>query len=88
MQIPGKIIFAEEKTRKAFYLLEKGNSKKKELFNAVNQALDALEKNAFSGIQIPKSIIPMPLIISTTIISRDQTAANKLIFIPRRSNVI
>ena len=30
----------------------------RELFKIINQALDNLEENAFSGIQIPKRLIP------------------------------
>ncbi len=54
MKLPSIIKFADEKLCEAFYNLEKGDYSEKELFKAIRKALDAIESNAFCGIQIPK----------------------------------
>jgi len=58
MELLSKIKFVNDDLKEDFYKLEKGDSAEKELFKAINHALDELEKNAFSGIQIPKRLIP------------------------------
>ena len=58
MRVPSKIRFLDDKIKKSFYALESGNHYDKELFKAINKALDDLELNAFSGIKIPKKFIP------------------------------
>ncbi len=58
MKLPSEIRFANSSLKKSFYALQKGNSFERELFKHINNVLDELEKNAFSGIQIPKKLIP------------------------------
>jgi Txe/YoeB family toxin of Txe-Axe toxin-antitoxin module len=58
MKLPSNIRFADEELKKAFYKLEKGDDVGKELFKAINKAIDNLEQNAFCGIQIPKKLMP------------------------------
>ncbi len=58
MELSSAPRFADEKIKEAFYKLEKGDNQERELFKVINQALDNIEKNAFSGIQIPKKLIP------------------------------
>jgi Txe/YoeB family toxin of Txe-Axe toxin-antitoxin module len=58
MKLPSTIRFADEKVQDAFYKLEHGDDSERELFKIINQALDNLELNAFSGIQISKNLIP------------------------------
>ena len=58
MKLPSESRFADKRIQKAFYELEKGDAQKRELFKVINQALDKIEDNAFSGIQIPKKLIP------------------------------
>ncbi|MFH1711050.1 MAG: hypothetical protein ABH840_01945 [Nanoarchaeota archaeon] len=49
-----KVIFANEIIEKEFLELEESNEIKK----YIQRALEDLEQNAFSGIQIPKRVIP------------------------------
>ncbi|MDI6737684.1 MAG: hypothetical protein QME12_04180 [Nanoarchaeota archaeon] len=58
MKLPCIIKFASDKLCNDIYELEKGNAEKRELFKAIQKALDAIENNAFCGIQIPKRQIP------------------------------
>jgi Txe/YoeB family toxin of Txe-Axe toxin-antitoxin module len=58
MKLPSTIRFADEKLKEAFYKLEKGDLSERELFKVINQTMDKIEKNAFSGIQLPKPLIP------------------------------
>ncbi|MDD4878485.1 MAG: hypothetical protein PHO02_05620 [Candidatus Nanoarchaeia archaeon] len=58
MKLPSTIKFASDKLCNEIYDLEKGNAKERELFKAVQKAMDAIEENAFCGIQIPKRQIP------------------------------
>ena len=58
MELSSTARFADEKIKEAFYKLEKGDDQERELFKIINQAIDNIEKNAFSGIQIPKKLIP------------------------------
>jgi len=55
MKLPSTIRFADIKIKESFHSLEKDE---KELYKSINQALDKIEKNAFSGIQISKKLIP------------------------------
>jgi mRNA-degrading endonuclease RelE of RelBE toxin-antitoxin system len=56
MKINAKIQFIDEKIKKEFKILRTSNNK--ELYRALNKALRKIEDNAFSGIQIPKRLIP------------------------------
>ena len=58
MILPSNIRFADEKLKKAFYKLEKGDESERELFRVINQALNNIETNAFCGLQVPKHLIP------------------------------
>ncbi len=58
MEIKSKVFFAEESLRKSLEELKKGKLEEQQLYNHVKQALDNLKLNAFSGIQIPKRLIP------------------------------
>jgi len=55
MELPSKIQFADEKTRIAFGELEFSDNR---LYNCLKRTLKEIEKNSFSGIQIPKRLIP------------------------------
>jgi|SRR3989344_2753497 len=63
MEIKSRIFFAEEKIKESFEGLGVGNLAEKDLHKHIKQALDNLKGNAFSGIQIPKRLIP-PIYIS------------------------
>lgn len=58
MKLPSESRFADKDIQKAFYDLEKGDAQERILFKIINQALDNIEENSFSGIQTPKKIIP------------------------------
>jgi len=58
VKLPSEIRFADRGIQDAFYKLEQGDNSERELFKFINQALDNIEENAFSGIQIPKKLIP------------------------------
>jgi hypothetical protein len=58
MKLETKVRFAEEKILEKFVSLEKGIIEEKELGKNLKKAFRALEENAFSGIQIPKKLIP------------------------------
>jgi hypothetical protein len=63
MEIKSKIFFAEEKLKVSFEGLKTGKVEEQGLYKHIKQALDNLKLNAFSGIQIPKRLIP-PVYIS------------------------
>ena len=58
MEIKSRIFFADENIKKGFEELKNGKSEEKELFDNLEQAFKNLKENAFSGIQIPKRLIP------------------------------
>ncbi len=58
MEIKSRIFFVEEKIKISFEELKTGNLEERELYKHIKQALDNLKENAFSGIQIPKRLIP------------------------------
>jgi len=58
MEIKLRIFFAEKKIKDNFELLKEGSLEGQELYKQIKQALDNLKENAFSGIQIPKKLIP------------------------------
>ena len=53
-----EVRFFDGRARRTYYRLERGDGADRALFVAIATALDALEKNAFCGVQIPKRIIP------------------------------
>ena len=58
MNISSDSRFVDVAIQKAFYALDNGDEQERALFKSINHALDTIEKNAFSGIQIPKRLIP------------------------------
>lgn len=54
---PSIIIWAEPNIKRAYYEL-KSSKDMVWLYNSISRTLDKLEKNAFSGVQIPKKQIP------------------------------
>lgn len=58
MIVPSKIVFADEKTKRAFEELKAGRTDEIRLFEFLERAFLDIEKNAFCGILIPKDQIP------------------------------
>ena len=54
MKKPSKVVFIEDELEKAFYSLSDDDFLKKSLIRAIKD----LKQNAFSGIQMPKRLIP------------------------------
>ena len=52
------IVFENEKIKDAFNKLENSKTEDKKLYQWILRAFEDLEKDAFSGIQIPKRLIP------------------------------
>ena len=53
-----RVVFADDRLRKAYEKLEDSSTEDRRLFNWLNDAFDKIAENAFSGIQIPKRLIP------------------------------
>lgn len=58
MNLPSKIVFADEKVREALEKLKKGNFEDKKLHGFLARAFNDIQENAFCGINIPKKLIP------------------------------
>jgi len=58
MEIISQVKFADENIKKAYFELEKGKYEDKQLKEWLDRAAEDLKHNAFSGIQIPKRLIP------------------------------
>ncbi len=58
MKKASKVVFIEDKLETAFYSLKNDEPIKKSLIRAIKD----LKANAFSGIQIPKRLIPKSLL--------------------------
>jgi len=58
MKIKSIVKFADIKVKKAFEKLKKSKTEDKQLYQLINRAIDDLEENVFTGIQIPKKLIP------------------------------
>ena len=58
MKRPSVARFADEKLKIAFYSLKEGDYSDRQLFEAVHKAVQTIEQNAFSGIQLRKYLIP------------------------------
>ncbi|MAG47542.1 hypothetical protein CL617_02975 [archaeon] len=56
MILPSKIKFVDEKLKEAFEKLEE--SKEKQMYKFIVRAFEDIENNSFTGIQIPKKLIP------------------------------
>ena len=53
-----KVYFADEKIKVAFEKLKTSTTEDRRLYERLSRAIDDLEEDAFSGIQIPKKLIP------------------------------
>jgi len=58
MRLPSRVKFADERVKRAYYSLEKGDAAGRELFKRLTGAFSDLEENAFCGVQIQKRLIP------------------------------
>ena len=58
MRQRSQVKFVDERLRRAYYSLERGDSAELELFKWLTRAFSDLEENAFCGIQIQKRLIP------------------------------
>jgi len=58
MRLPSRVKFADERVKRAYYSLEKGDAAGRELFKWLTGAFSDLEENAFCGVQIQKRLIP------------------------------
>jgi len=58
MEIPSKIIFVDNETKKVFEKLKQSKGEHREIYKWLVKAFAAIEQNAFCGIQIPKRLIP------------------------------
>jgi len=58
MEIASEITFGDEKLKQAYLELESKKFQERQLKEWLDLAFTDLEKNAFSGIQIPKKLIP------------------------------
>jgi len=58
MKLPSKIIFADEKVKKAFEKLKKGKTEDTQLYEFLVRAFKDIEENAFCSIRISKKLIP------------------------------
>lgn len=54
MKLPSKIVFINDHVEKSFNDL----NKKGKIYKSLSKAFQTIENNAFSGIQIPKKLIP------------------------------
>jgi Txe/YoeB family toxin of Txe-Axe toxin-antitoxin module len=57
-KMKSKVYFADEKIKVAFEKLKTSTTEDRKLYEWLSRAIDDLEKDAFSGIQIPKKLIP------------------------------
>ena len=58
MELNSELRFGDENLKKAYHELEAGKFEDKQLKEWLDRAVQDLKKNAFSGIQIPKRLIP------------------------------
>ncbi len=58
MKLRSTIRFIRPEHKDAYFRLELGDASERELFRAIGFAFDNIEQNVFSGIQIPKNLIP------------------------------
>ena len=57
-----RVVFVDEKLRRAFENLKDSKTEDKKLYEWLNRAFDDLAEDAFCGIQIPKKQIPQEYI--------------------------
>lgn len=53
-----KVFFGDEKLKELYEKLKESKTEEQQLYGWISRAIDDLEKDAFSGIQVPKSLIP------------------------------
>ena len=58
MEIASQVKFGDENLKKAYFKLQNGKFEDKQLKEWLDRASDDLRKNAFSGIQLAKRLIP------------------------------
>lgn len=58
MKLPSSIRFVDEKLQQTLERQQYGNAFEKDRYQQLTETLRKLEENAFSGIQIPKRLIP------------------------------
>lgn len=87
-----KIVFADEKTKKAFEKLKLMKTEERRLYEFLARAFEDLEKNAFCGIQIQKHLIPKEYIRKygklDNLWKYDLPNSWRLIYTIKRDNVI
>lgn len=57
-RISSRILFVDKKIQKSFEDLQKEKYEERELYKNLKNAFDNLKTNVYSGIQIPKRLIP------------------------------
>lgn len=58
MKLPSNVRFVDKELKESFESLECGKGENKELYRWLVNSFEAIEENAFCGIQIPKKQIP------------------------------
>ena len=53
-----RVIFADEKVKKAFDKLKTSKTEEQKIYKWLNRAFDDLKEDSFCGVQIPKKLIP------------------------------
>jgi Txe/YoeB family toxin of Txe-Axe toxin-antitoxin module len=54
-----KVFFAEESIQKKFEKLKEGDNASRQLYSSIFTTIEHIRKDAFTGIQIPKRLIPV-----------------------------
>jgi Txe/YoeB family toxin of Txe-Axe toxin-antitoxin module len=52
------LYFADDQVRQAFFALKSGRAEEKEIYDLLNTVFDTIAMDPFSGIQVPKRLIP------------------------------
>jgi len=63
MEIKSRLFFADKNIQKYLSELKEGKTEEQELYSHLTRAFEDLKRNAYSGIQIPKRLIPKEYII-------------------------
>ncbi len=58
MELTSEVRFGDETVKKAYQELDHGKFQDKQIKEWLDRAVEDLRKNAFSGIQIPKKLMP------------------------------
>ncbi|MFQ5888329.1 MAG: hypothetical protein ACE5HY_06495 [Candidatus Hydrothermarchaeales archaeon] len=70
-----KIVFADITVKKAFEKLKDSTTEDKQLYDWLLRAFKDLGQNTFSGIQIPKRLIPKEYVQNTALITCGNTTS-------------